>query len=95
VTPEQAEDLALAGSQMHIQLVLRNPLDMQVVQPPGTAMGTIFSGDRNFAPVAQPKAASTGAVHVAKPAPPQKYTIQVFNGSKKSEADFPAGGGQQ
>jgi len=96
VTPEQAEDLALAGSQMHIQLVLRNPLDTQVVQPPGTAMGTIFGGERNFAPTPPPKAAPTGAVRsVAKPAPAQKYTIQVFNGSKKSEADFPAGEGQQ
>ena len=92
VTPEQAEDLALAGSQMHIQLVLRNPLDTQVVQPPETAMGTIFSGETNFAPTPPPKAASTGAVRkVAKPAPPHVYAIQVFNGSKKSEADFPAG----
>jgi pilus assembly protein CpaB len=96
VTPEQAEELALTGSQMHIQLVLRNPLDTQVVQPPTTAMGTIFSGDRNFAPAPQPKAASTGAARSApKPAPPQKITVQVFNGSKKSEADFPAAEGPQ
>jgi pilus assembly protein CpaB len=96
VTPEQAEDLALAGSQMHIQLVLRNPLDTQVVQPPGTAMGTIFGGERNFAPTTSPKAASTGAVRkAAKPEAAHVYAVQVFNGSKKSEADFPAGEGPQ
>jgi pilus assembly protein CpaB len=96
VTPEQAEDLALAGSQMHIQLVLRNPLDTQVVQPPETAMGTIFSGETNFAPTPQPKAASNGTVRkAAKPEAPHIYAVQVFNGSKKSEADFPAGEGQQ
>src|ERR1700689_1845796 len=30
VTPEQAEDLSLASNQTHIQLILRNPLDMQL-----------------------------------------------------------------
>jgi pilus assembly protein CpaB len=97
VTPEQAEDLALAGSQMHIQLVLRNPLDTQVMQPPETAMGTIFSGETNFAPPPAPKAAApTGAVRKAvKPEPAHNYAVQVYNGSKKSEADFPAGEGPQ
>jgi pilus assembly protein CpaB len=34
VTPEQAERLSLASNQMHLQLILRNPLDMQITQPP-------------------------------------------------------------
>ena len=42
VTPEQAEDLSLASKQTSIQLVLRNPLDTAVAQPPGTAMANLF-----------------------------------------------------
>lgn len=42
VTPEQAEKLTLAGNQTQIQLVLRNPLDMQTTSPPGTMMSQLF-----------------------------------------------------
>ena len=49
VTPAQAEDLSLASSQTRIQLVLRNPLDTQLAQPPGTAMANLF-GDKEIAP---------------------------------------------
>jgi len=42
VTPEQAEKLTLASSQTHIQLVLRNPLDTQTANPPGTMMSELF-----------------------------------------------------
>jgi pilus assembly protein CpaB len=49
VTPEQAEKLTLAGNQTQIQLVLRNPLDLQTTNPPGTMMAALFG-----VPVAQP-----------------------------------------
>ena len=42
VTPEQAEKLTLASSQTRIQLVLRNPLDTQTTNPPGTRMSELF-----------------------------------------------------
>jgi pilus assembly protein CpaB len=42
VTPEQAEQLSLASHQTTIQLVLRNPLDRDVTQTPGTAMAALF-----------------------------------------------------
>jgi pilus assembly protein CpaB len=42
VTPEQAEKLTLASNQTQIQLVLRNPLDTQTTNPPGTMMSALF-----------------------------------------------------
>jgi pilus assembly protein CpaB len=88
VTPAQAEDLSLASSNTRIQLVLRNPLDTQVAQPPGTAMANLF-GEKEIAP---PKPQT---VKVAPPSTPKPtshvYLIQVYNGSKQSEAKFASG----
>jgi pilus assembly protein CpaB len=88
VTPEQAEDLSLASNQTKIQLVLRNPTDTKIVQPPGTVVANLYA-DKNAAP---PKPQSTSAPRAApKNAPPQVYVIQVFNGSKQSEQKFASG----
>jgi pilus assembly protein CpaB len=84
VTPEQAESLSLASNQTKIQLVLRNPLDTQISQPPGIIMANLF-GDRN----APPK--SSGARPSAPSASPRVYVIQVLNGSKKTEQKFSSG----
>jgi pilus assembly protein CpaB len=84
VTPEQAEDLSLANSQTKIQLVLRNPLDTQISQTPGTAVASLY-GEK---PVAAPKPQSPAAPRVEPKRVPQTYVIQVFNGSKQSEAKF-------
>jgi pilus assembly protein CpaB len=81
VTPEQAEQLSLASSQTHIQLVLRNPLDTQVAQTTGTAVGNLYSGGVQ-AP--KPKAVAAGPKPAPKPQS-QLYVIQVYNGSKQSE----------
>jgi pilus assembly protein CpaB len=91
VTPEQAEILALAGRETHIQLVLRNPLDTDTAEPPGTAMGALFG--ESPAPAPKPQ---SPVVHVVapKPTPPHPYVIQVFNGSKQTEAKFDSGEGK-
>jgi pilus assembly protein CpaB len=88
VTPEQAEDLSLASSQTRIQLVLRNPLDTTVTQPPGTAVNNLFT-DKNA--VAPPKVHSTGAPKSTPKPSSHVYLVQVFNGSKQSEAKFTSG----
>jgi pilus assembly protein CpaB len=88
VTPEQAEDLSLASNETHIQLVLRNPLDTQIAEPPGTAMANLFS-DKNAAPPKLKVAATPRAVN-PKPAS-RVYVVEVFNGSKKSEEKFTPG----
>src|SRR5260370_33387909 len=43
VPPAQADILSLASSETRIQLVLRNPLDTKVDQPPGTATAQLFN----------------------------------------------------
>ena len=84
VTPEQAEDLSLASNQTHIQLVLRNPLDTQIAQPPGTVMANLFA-DKNTVP---PKPRSVSTPHLASRPAARIYLVQVFNGSKRSEEKF-------
>jgi pilus assembly protein CpaB len=85
VSPDQAEMLSLASNETHIQLVLRNPLDTKVDQPPGTGMAQLFGEPIKPRPVA--------VNHQATPkvaAPPRAYLVEVFNGSKKTEAKFPS-----
>jgi pilus assembly protein CpaB len=88
VTPEQAETLSLASSQVRIQLVLRNPLDTKTAPVPGTATGNIFSG-QVVAPAKSSRAASTRRAAL------KNLSIQVINGSKESQEKFAAPGGLQ
>lgn len=91
VTPQQAELLSLASNETHIQLVLRNPLDTNLDKPPGTAMAQLFTDAAPpKAPVAVRKAAPS-----AGPPPSHVYLVEVFNGSKKTEAKFASGEDKQ
>jgi pilus assembly protein CpaB len=47
VDPEQAETLTLAGSDGHIQLVLRNSSDQTVEKTPGRYVTELYGGHRN------------------------------------------------
>jgi pilus assembly protein CpaB len=88
VTPDQAEILSLATSEEKIQLVLRNPLDTQISEPPGTVVKNLFA-DKNPAPVkARP---APVAVHKAPPT----YSIEVINGSVRSDQKFATPEGKQ
>lgn len=80
VTPEQAEVLSLASNQTKIQLVLRNPLDTQVTNPPGSAMTNLFT---DIKPA--PKVRSAAA-----PKKSSVYVVEVLNGTKRSEEKFAA-----
>jgi pilus assembly protein CpaB len=90
VTPEQAEALSLASNQTRIQLVLRNPLDTKITEPPGTAMASLFA-DKN----APPKPRSTATPRPAPKPAARVYLIQVFNGSKRTEEKFVSSEGKQ
>lgn len=94
VTPAQAEDLSLASNQTKIQLVLRNPLDRVVAQPPGTAVGALFTGKAPAPAAPKPKVV---AAPVARPTtPPAKtFLVQVYNGSKRSDQKFVDGEDKQ
>lgn len=82
VTPEQAESLSLASNESKTQLVLRNPLDQKEATTRGASVASIFG---MTAPV--PTVVRTRTVQPVKaPAPPAEMaTVEVFNGSKKSE----------
>ena len=89
VTPEQAETLSLAGgNQVKIQLVLRNPLDTNIAQVPGTATSILFA-DPNAAPVKTRQAAPR--VQTA----PKAFSIEVINGTNRSDQKFGSPGGKQ
>ena len=106
VTPEQAEKLTLASSQTRIQLVLRNPLDTQTANPPGTMMSELFRTSA-ARPTNAPGPALGGKPRVVRgervdasppltPAPtaeiqPRKIRIvEVFNGAARTEVTFTA-----
>jgi pilus assembly protein CpaB len=101
VTPSQAEILSLAANEMHIQLVLRNPVDTGISTPPGTVMSDLFSAGRapearrpasprSEIPVAQPALAATQTPGQSATQPPstRSYVIEVSNGSVHTEARF-------
>jgi pilus assembly protein CpaB len=92
VNPAQAELLSLASNETHIQLVLRNPLDTNLDKPPGTAMAQLFS---DAAPAKAPAVTHVASKQPAKPAPSRVYLVEVFNGSKRSEAKFASGEDKQ
>jgi pilus assembly protein CpaB len=89
VTPEQAQIMTLASNQTKIQLVLRNPLDTKIAPVPGTATVNLY--DMN-APAAKGHGRGTAR---PRPKAAPAYTIQVINGSKRSEEKFATPGGQQ
>ena len=93
VTPRQAETLSLAGNETHIQLVLRNPADVEVTAPPGSSMADLFGAprvSRGTIVSAVPVARHDLVVQSPRPPAPKLETIEVLNGQKRTEARFPA-----
>jgi pilus assembly protein CpaB len=84
VTPEQAEILSLPSTGANgakILLVLRNPLDTQTKDIQENSVGNIFGGQVQ------------GPAHVARaikkaPTAPAKVSIEIYNGSKRTEEKF-------
>jgi len=106
VLPEQAEKLALAASEGHLQLVMRNSVDQGDEQTTGINKRGLLGGE-HAAPVPdpgslkseQPKAAARPVVHrvhvepkpaasPATPAPP-RASVEMIEGAKKRNVDFP------
>lgn len=83
VNPDQAEVLSLVSNETKVQLVLRNPLDTQEASTSGTSIAKVFGLKPPPAPVVvAPRPAPEPKVAKAEPPPP---TVEVFNGSKRSE----------
>jgi len=88
VTPEQAETLSLASTQLRIQLVLRNPLDTKVEPVPATETASLFGAAKPAAPVRVVRRVAP------KPAAPKPYSMEVINGSSTSQENFGSSEGQ-
>jgi len=95
VAPEQAEVLSLAstGSGNKIQLVLRNPLDTEMAQVAGTGMAQMFNG--GAAPAASPAPKPLPAVKRQEKPAPVVFSIEVYNGSQKTEQKFASAEGNR
>lgn len=81
VTPEDAEKLTLAASQGHIQLILRNPLDVHETDVPVTPTRILYKGAAAPAPVVH-----APVRHVVEKAPastPTGVTVQIYEGDQK------------
>jgi len=86
VTPEDAEKLTLAASQGHIQLILRNPLDIRETDVPATPTRILYKG----APAPVVHAPVRRVVSKAVPPASTGVSIEVFEGDKKpQEVKFP------
>jgi pilus assembly protein CpaB len=99
VTPSDAEVLSLASNEMHIQLVLRNPMDTAIAKPPGTVVSDLFGGEHAAAtparpavptvrPIPEPEQRPISIPVAAAPAAVKPYIIQVENGAVRTEAKF-------
>ncbi len=102
VTPEQAEILSLASNETRIQLILRNPIDTDTVQTPGTAIANLFSGKSGLPatketpdrPAAKARPVVAKAPPVVAPAAPEQskviipLTVEVITGTSRAETKF-------
>lgn len=104
VDPEQAETLTLAGSDGHIQLVLRNSSDQTVEKTPGRYVSELYNGHRPPPTAAPVKAeaprprprpvvvAQAPPPPVAAPAPPPPPDqVVVIRGTQRTVEIIPNG----
>ena len=92
LSPRDSEKLLLASSQGNIQFVLRNGADTEQVK--GTAVGL---ADLSASGAPKPPAPLTTHVRVRSsrseakklPKPEDFYTIEIYQGEKRSEQKFP------
>jgi pilus assembly protein CpaB len=95
VTPAQAEILSLAGNEMHIQLVLRNPMDIGILKPGGAIEADLFGSVRSSSPPQpvsstgrQPEFRPPAQPVAAPPVPARPFVVDVLNGSVHTVAQF-------
>ena len=86
VTPDDAQRLALASSEGHIQLALRNPLDTRQVQVTASSKKGLYNMAVSDPP---PVRAPVHHVQTAKATPPPPastgVSVEVYQGDKKPD----------
>lgn len=80
VSPDEAEDLALAARQGPVLLALRNFLDDETVETRGASTRELFGAD-------VPRR-SSGRPRRAKPAAPARPSVEVLLGEKRTRQNF-------
>ena len=90
VTPEEAEQLALAHSNGRLQLALRSPLDLDTVSTPGIRATQLIAGR----PAPRTVVASAPR-RAAAPQRPAQVQVEVYRGPERETAtvDTTIGGG--
>lgn len=91
VTPDQAEVLNLASIETKIQLVLRNPLDTQEESTHGASVAGLFGQSEQQKPTSDFPIKIARASTAAASHQPEMTTVEVFNGTKKTEEKFVSG----
>jgi pilus assembly protein CpaB len=83
VLPEDAEKLALATQEGHIQLTLRNPVDTKQETPPSVGNENLYGGTAAAPTRGQLKV--TRVKHNLQPVPelPKFYDIEIFRGPQR------------
>lgn len=87
VTPEDAQKLALAGTEGKIQLALRNPLDGDTPKLFAVKNASLFHQQPELVTVKTPK----GEKRMKKadaPPPPPVYVVEMIRGAKRDAVKF-------
>lgn len=101
VSPEQAQDLALAGTDMRIQLALRNPMDLEKKSPAAAQRASLFRSQQPAIPekplskvkkAAKPKSEPVVVPVAPSPPPARVLSIELFLGRNKETLTFPEQG---
>jgi pilus assembly protein CpaB len=89
VSPDDAERLALASTQGHIQLALRNPTDTTQAEVAAVKSRSLYGASAPAEP-AQPAAKPKPRAVAPPPAAtlPTTFTVEVYKGDKKEETKF-------
>ena len=103
VTPEQAEKLALASSEGKLQLVMRSQIDQGDEQTKGVNKRNLLNGDQAM-PVPEPgslkseqpkeakpvrRSSTKPAVTAPAPQPTPRTQVEMIEGAKKRNVEFP------
>jgi pilus assembly protein CpaB len=85
VSPDDAQRLALASTEGHIQLALRNPLDTRAEDVTPSSERSLYKGAAPAPAITTPV---VHHVHIDKtppPAPPPGVSVEVIQGDKKAD----------
>lgn len=98
VTPDDAQKLALAQQDGAIQLAMRNPMDLDHVDPQAFRRESLYGSGSSYSPVPEEPTAEVPrrVVRVVQaapeapppPPPPVTFTVELIQGSKRESSTF-------